>query len=99
MTRGDTLRVKIDILDNEGNPYVPSKDDVIRFASKRTWDSAECCIRKEIPTDTLELVLEHEDTKNLEQHCDYVYDIQITMSDGTVDTFITGVLSLLQEVE
>ena len=34
MTRGDTLRTKVSIFDSSGNPYIPSKEDKIRFALK-----------------------------------------------------------------
>ena len=97
LTRGDTLKTKIDILDSEGNAYVPVEEDHIRFAMKKYTDDT-CCILKEIPYDTLVLHLEPQDTKSL-QHSEYVYDIQITMTDGTVDTFLTGRFTLMQEVE
>lgn len=99
MTRGDTLKTKINILDSDGNEYVPTNGDYIRFAMKKKYTDDTCCILKEIPIDTLVLHLEPQDTKCLPQPCEYVYDIQITMADGTVDTFITGKLSIIQEVE
>ena len=34
MTRGDTLRTKVSIFDSSVNPYIPSKEDKIRFALK-----------------------------------------------------------------
>ena len=98
MTRGDTLKTKIDILDSEGKEYIPVEGDRIRFAMKKKYTDDTCCILKEIPYDTLVLHLEPQDTKSL-QHSEYVYDIQITMNDGTVDTFLTGRFTLMQEVE
>ena len=57
-------------------------------------------ILKDIPWDTLELRLDTEDTKHLEQPGDYVYDIQITLNDGTVDTFIERAkLKITEEVD
>jgi hypothetical protein len=99
MTHGDTFRAKLDIKDNNGNDYIPSEGDVIRFAVKRKYDDDELCIFKKIPIDTLEIHLLPKDTKSLEQPCEYVYDIQITMADGTVDTFINGKLIITQEVD
>lgn len=99
MTRGDTLRVKLDIKDSEGNEYVPFSGDIIRIAVKKRYYEATPCILKEIPMDTLELLLLPEDTKKFEQPSEYVYDIQITMADGTVDTFISGKLIIVQEVD
>lgn len=88
MTRGDTLKAKITITDREGNVYTPVEGDTIRFALKKKYTDMAPLIYKEIPYDTLILQLDPRDTKYLEQPADYVYDIQITMNDGTVDTFI-----------
>ena len=86
LIRGDTLRVKVDI-QNGDEAYVPSDRDVIRFAMKKAIEDADPLILKVIPNDTLMLVLEPEDTKNL-AFGKYVYDVELTMEDGTVDTFI-----------
>lgn len=99
-TRGDTLRSKVDIFyDKEKTqPYVPEDGDVVRFALKRPrmtkvdkgyteYEDEEPLILKEVPMDTLILHLEPADTKDL-HFGKYEYDIEITHSDGTVDTFI-----------
>lgn len=100
MTRGDTLKTTITIYDSEGNIYTPVEEDKIRFALKRSYKDETPLILKEIPFDTLELKLDPEDTKSLKQPSSYVYDIQITMSDGTVDTFIDKAeLKLTEEVD
>ena len=98
MTRGDTLKLKINILDADGNEYVPAEGDIIRFAAKQSYSDDEPLILKEIPYDTCILHLEPSDTKELTQPSKLVYDIQITMTDGTVDTFISGTLSIIEEV-
>ena len=95
LTRGDTLKVKIDIMKDD-TLYVPQPGDSVRFAlkhpamnSKKTaYKELEPLIIKNIPTDTMLLTLNPEDTKNLDFDV-YVYDIEITFADGTVDTFIT----------
>lgn len=99
MTRGDSLKVKVDIFDSEGKPYTPVEGDKIRFAVKRTYFDTKPLILKEIPIDTCLLQLEPNDTKNLKQPSKLVYDIQITMTDGTVDTFIEGTLKISEEVD
>lgn len=88
MTRGDTLRVVLTLKDNEGNIYTPLEHDVIRFAMKKTYEDSEPLLLKEIPHDTMELVLNPEDTKNLQQPSSYVYDMEITYENGDVETFI-----------
>ena len=88
MTRGDTLKVTID-LTQDGEPYIPVEGDVIRFAVKKgEFVDVEPRILREVPIDTMTLVLDPEDTKDMEFGT-YVYDMEITFADGTVDTFIT----------
>lgn len=95
LTRGDTLRAQLRIMQGELE-YRPQEGDVVRFALKHpelTKDGEEFIdkdplINKVIPNDTLILELEPEDTKDL-GFGSYVYDIELTYADGTVDTFIT----------
>ena len=92
MTRGDTLRVKVIInaSDAEGNviEYTPVEGDQIRFALKEKYSDEYPLIIKDIPWNTMVLHLLPEDTKKLKHPSEYVYDIQITFTDGTVNTFI-----------
>jgi hypothetical protein len=89
LTQGDTLDLQVNILDQDGEPYSPSPEDSIRFALKKNYADDEPLILKEIPSETLRLRLESEQTKLLPvSKTPYVYDIEITLSDGTVDTFI-----------
>ena len=100
VTRGDTVRLQIELIDSEGHEYIPQEGDSIRFAMKEDYDDISPIILKEIPIDTLVLQLDPEDTKNLPQPSIYVYDIQITYADGSVDTFIDRAkFKLTEEVE
>lgn len=95
LTRGDSFFAQISIKKDE-EEYIPQTGDYIRFALKRSkllsdksdYIDREPLILKEIPIDTMLLELEPEDTKGL-PFGTYVYDIEITFEDGTVDTFIT----------
>ena len=95
MTRGDTLRAAVSMT-RGGEPYTPVNGDAVRFAMKnkrmttggKEYYDTEPLILKPIPIDTMVLELEPEDTKEF-GFGEYVYDIQITFADGTVDTFIT----------
>lgn len=99
LTRGDTLRAQITLLDADGNPYEFQEGDSVRFAMKKHYLDEHPLILKDIPTDSLILELEPMDTKPLE-FGDYVYDIQLTTADGIVDTFIDkGSMVLTEEVE
>lgn len=96
MTRGDTLKVSISMTDTEGNEYTPVDGDVIRFAAKKRYLDEDTVIYKVIPNDTLLLVLNPEDTKELSFDT-YVYDIEITFADGAVDTFIANARLIIAE--
>ena len=97
LTRGDTLKVKIDIFIN-GEEYIPRPEDSLRFAMKNTYNTSKLLVHKNIPIDTCILHLEPQDTKKL-RFGDYVYDIQITFANGDVNTFISGKFKLKPEVE
>lgn len=105
LTRGDTLQAQLSI-QQDGKEYQIQNRDSIRFAlkkdelnhSKTQYIDQEPLILKEIPTNTLILRLNPEDTENL-NFGTYAYDIQITMADGTVDTFIKDKLYLEPEVD
>ena len=100
LTRGDTFKAQLSLVDREGNPYEPQPGDAIRFACKKDYSDpdTEVLIVKVVPTDTLILELEPEDTKEL-PFGNYVYDIQLTTAAGEVDTFITkGTLTITEEV-
>lgn len=99
LTRGDSFAADIGIVQPDGEPYIPSEGDQIRFAMKRNVKDEDVLILREISIDTMRLVLTPEDTKDLE-FGSYVYDIQLTKSTGEVDTFITkSTLTLTEEVE
>lgn len=100
MTRGDTLILKIDIEDGEGNAFIPDPNDHLRFALKKDYNDMVPLIMKDIPVDTCILRLESEETKRLEQPGEYYYDIQLTYADGIVSTIIpNAILKIKEEVE
>ena len=87
LTRGDTMRIKLNIKKYDGEDYIPSEGDAIRFALKKRYSDPEPLLLIPIPTDTLILEINPNDTKSLNFGI-YVYDIQITYANGDVDTFI-----------
>ena len=89
MTRGDTMQAQVEIYDNEGQPYVPSEGDRVRFAMKEKSkrSSSVVLLQKEIPINTLILQLDPQDTERFD-FGEYGYDIELTKANGVVDTFI-----------
>lgn len=90
LTRGDTFRSTVDIFNPDGTPYQADPGDTLRFALKKAYKDEEPLIYKDISIIDRELYLAPDDTKNLKQPSEYVYDIQLTHANGDVDTFIAN---------
>ena len=98
VTKGDTVKMPIIVTNNDGSIYHVQKDDVINFGLKKEYTDAECLIEKTIDNNELMLVLSHEDTKKLEIGIGYKYDIQILRNKDEVHTFISGIITVTNEV-
>lgn len=100
MTRGDTFSRTL-TLTKDGETYTPDEDDVIRFAMAKVYkseDDYELLISKVIDNDTLLWQIDADDTADLD-YGRYYYDLQITYSDGTVETFANQkTITLTKEV-
>lgn len=88
LTRGDTFTANVTITQPDGTAYLPVAGDHIRFAMKSSFEESTPLLTKDIPIDTMTLVIKPEDTKPLDFK-QYVYDIELTKASGEVDTFIT----------
>lgn len=106
LTRGDSFYAEVSIKNSSGAAYVLQEGDKVRFYLKRnvmTPAQAEYAdkrplISKIIPSDTLLLHLDPEDTKSL-SFGEYVYDLELTYANGDVDTFINNApFTLVAEV-
>ena len=99
MTHGDTIKLAVNIVNKNGSVYKPAQGDSIRFALKKDYEDEEAIIEAVIPNDTLLLRVESSETKKLDQNGEYVFDVELTTEDGTVDTFIpNGRLIVTPEV-
>ena len=99
LTRGDTLTLTVG-LTKDGETYTPEQGDVIRFALSKGYETDfgyELLITEVIPNATLTFTLSSVQTQL--PYSVYNYDIQITHSDGCVDTFISAKLTITGEVE
>ena len=89
MVRGDTACIEIS-LDN----HTLVKGDQVKFTVKKSMTSEEVSIQKIITEFTDEgtamLRLLEEDTKDLDAG-DYLYEIEVRLIDGTIDTIINAV--------
>ena len=99
LTRGDTLTITLTLKKN-GQAYTPEEGDVIRFALARGYvgePGYQLKLSKTIPNDTLTFTLSSQETTL--DYRDYNYDIEVTHSDGCVDTFISSTLTITGEVK
>lgn len=98
LTRGDTARIQIDLIEADGTAYEPQEGDSVRFAATVEWGDPPC-IEIPISTDSLLLEIAPNDTKPLE-FGEYWYDIELTRANGDIDTFIDRAkLVIREEVE
>lgn len=97
LTRGDSLFLQLS-LTRQDEPYIPVVGDSIRFAMKAKYTDEEPVLVKQIPIDTLLLEFEPEDTKPLKMKKTFVYDLELTDTNGYVDTFIEGTFTVGEEV-
>lgn len=97
-TKGDTIIMPFVVFNNDKSIYQVQDGDIINFGMKQSYEDEECLIEKTINNTSLTLVLDHDDTKNLEVGS-YYYDIQITRINGNiVHTFISGIINITNEV-
>ena len=97
IVRGDTAEITVK-LESGGEPYVFTENDYLKFGVKRSAFDSALVIEKDIPTDTCKLVLDSEDTANLE-FGDYLYDVRLYSVDSetgavSVCTPISGKFSV-----
>lgn len=84
LTRGDYACFDIDIMDYDGEPYIPTEDEIVTFTVKKSTSTDKFLIQKFGTT----IQIEGADTENL-SYGRYYYDVQLTHEDGRRDTFIT----------
>lgn len=96
LTRGDTFCAHIRIKNPDGTDYIPVEGDTIRFAMKENYSDERALLLKDIPIDSMQLIIEPEDTKPL-RFGKYKYDIQITTKTGVVCTFIPKAQFIITE--
>ena len=92
--RGDTDVINVSLTVN-GSSYTMVAGDKAVFSVKSDLDATDYVFQ--IPVQDGKVKFEHSTTQNLEAG-GYVWDIQLTMSDGTVQTIGPGKYKLLADV-
>ena len=83
--RGDTARFKIEILNQNEEPYELQEGDKLVFTVKKNVSTRCIALQKQIMGETFTIT--HDDTKNM-VYGQYVYDVQLTQANGDVTTVI-----------
>lgn len=87
LTRGDTARLEVTIENSlTGEEYLMDPDDILTFTIKKSVKDNESLIKKESQGHNA-FHIEPEDTAELSFR-KYVYDVQISRSNGDVYTVI-----------
>lgn len=98
LTRGDTARFTIDINDTSSESYYQLiENDILELTIKASVKDNVPLISKKI-VGSNEFHIEPSDTKNLSFR-KYIYDVQLTTSDGDVYTIIEpSTFEIMKEV-
>lgn len=83
LTRGDSAEFDIELSSCDGEAYEAQEGDIIEFTVKENVYSSEALIHKK----GNKIIIAPEDTAKM-SYKEYVYDVQVTFADGTVDTVI-----------
>lgn len=87
LTRGDSAKIKIDVIYEDGKKYIPSQGDVLTLTvKKKTTDKNSLISKKADTTGTIEI--KPKDTEGFNFGV-YKYDVEITTEKGDVYTIIT----------
>ena len=86
LTRGDTARLTVDVVNREGETYTPNPSDTLTLTVKKTVYDAEPVFQK-VLEDENTFIINPSDTEKM-TFKKYVYDVQLTMANGDVYTII-----------
>lgn len=99
ITRGDTGAFHVTLTDRNGEQYMPSEGELLRFAMAKRYDAGkDILIDKEFPAEELMIYLNPQDTKNL-KFGEHVYDVELKDENGDyVETVISARMIIMKEV-
>ena len=111
LTKGDTLTLTVSLYhevppvppatEPTVEPYTPEEGDSIRFAVSNGYvgeAAYKLLYYCTVPTDTLTFTVPATETVKFEYKT-YNYDVEITHGDGSVDTVISGKLTITGEAK
>lgn len=94
LIRGDTAEFDVEVADQNGNPYELQPGDKLEFTVKKKSTDEVPLIHK-----TGSYVRINPEDTNVLEFGNYVYDVQLTLADGKVDTIVPmNTIRILEEV-
>lgn len=94
LTRGDSATIKVEITKQDNSLYKRKGVDKLVFTLKKSYNSNQTLLRKEI--EGLTFLINPEDTQSL-AYGEYWYDIQLTTTNGNVYTVVGPARFILRE--
>lgn len=96
LTRGDTARLVVSVVQDDGIEYIIQPGDTITLSLKKSVSDAETVLQKKI-TGGNTIHIKPEDTAVLD-FGRYKYDVQINTESGDVYTVLLAFFTLTDEV-
>lgn len=94
LTRGDTGYIEIDLADEDNDAIELDDSDEVVFTLKESTSNNEAILTKTLDEGIVKIL--PEDTEDLD-YGNYVYDIQLTRSNGDVFTIVEPTLFKIME--
>lgn len=99
LTRGDTMSLNVTAKTKDGDPYVLQDGETMRMAISNGFEGQSTYVlmlSKSVTNGSV--TFSSTETKTLDYKT-YNYDVEITHTDGTVDTFISSTITIVGESE
>lgn len=96
ITKGDSLSVGIELIDEDGYDYKPELTDTILFTVKKSALATDILIQKQIDPETLIIDFIESDTRNL-AFGDYKYEVEVVTESDDHYTVIKNAPFIIME--
>ena len=84
MTKGDTIKLTLDIKDKLGKTYYMAEGDSIKLAVRKPHATVDTFV---VTSNTVDLYISSGITANVKEG-EYQYDVQITFANGEINTIV-----------
>lgn len=96
LTRGDTARINVTLVDSSGEPYEMQNDDLLILSVKKTVKTDTYYFQKQISGSSM-FYIKPEDTNDLD-FGKYKYDVQLVTNDEVYTIIEPSTFEIMSEV-